>query len=835
MAQKGKKMASYKDFYNTALLYYTLGSFLIAIQTSIPSIKTRKTHPGCVRSFTGYPFEGTGDLSSLNYVACVAYDIRESGEPWNVLKGKKPDVIVTKLKGTIDAVLLELPDVKRKMDEKVEYLLMGEETEIPEEHDISKWTQFLPPLVPFKITHLDNVSNEFKKSLLSDLRSGSENQRTKLLVLDTKIIHFSLAIQEKIQAVVKKNKLILHNSNNIPYLENACCESKEGETTIAYFIKNSPEIKEYNETVTRLTNLLEDIMSYSKGGLFFSNINTKNNYPSLSNVFDEKTIYLAFIYFCKFKSLMPIPEDLLPICTNKPSDLLINPSDSIERIIQKLKDDGLNYNNDQFLRLLQLIGRKNIININFDTPIISPISRLSGLLEAVDDENDEVVERSLRNLLINSLDTFEIASYETSKETKALTNFLIKGIETMKEELVEFIEKNYGTNVPKSSVKKVTRFISTMSTWSSDTSTRNENLKISDDNMYSIIQFYKTFIDNFVVLFPNIILNKVDHDDILIPNYYGFSSSHVKKLKKYINDYYNKLNKFYNIPILLNILTTIQKTSKNLVRLSKETPAFSIVKNGEKNLIPIFDEKTSKFLYEYYLLRVLINYIELSDEEDMVVKEIIKDTEITELYSIDYLEETNTKVDLTMDTRNDTNRSLLKGSKKELRQYVAQLIITFLEIMDNHKETVDTSYEEIQDRVFKLREREKDMVTDRLKNLTDEQRDADTILKINKLNQYSKGLQKGLTIYDKDFYDDERNLRDELEYAEKQIRKKNKNVTDDNIDLLMDDYFEEQQLDNEINDEAYDIEYLNDDFMDGNFDGTGAPEEEYDDYSNYDS
>jgi hypothetical protein len=53
-AEKGKKSISYTDFYNTALLYYTLGTFLIAVQTSIPSVKTRKTHPGCIRSFSGY-------------------------------------------------------------------------------------------------------------------------------------------------------------------------------------------------------------------------------------------------------------------------------------------------------------------------------------------------------------------------------------------------------------------------------------------------------------------------------------------------------------------------------------------------------------------------------------------------------------------------------------------------------------------------------------------------------------------------------------------------------------------------------------------------------------
>lgn len=105
---------SYRDFFNTAILYYTFGMFLIAIQTSIPSVKTRKTHPGCIRSFNGYPFEGAGDLTSLTYLTCIVYDIRESGEPWNVLKEKKQEVIMNRIKISIDDVLLNNNDVKEK-------------------------------------------------------------------------------------------------------------------------------------------------------------------------------------------------------------------------------------------------------------------------------------------------------------------------------------------------------------------------------------------------------------------------------------------------------------------------------------------------------------------------------------------------------------------------------------------------------------------------------------------------------------------------------------------------------------------------------------------------
>ena len=817
MAEKGKKIMSYKDFYNTAILYYTLGSFLIAVQTSIPSVKTRKTHPGCIRSFTGYPFEGQGDLSSLTYLGCVAYDIRESGEPWNVLKGKKIEVINNKIKASIDDVLLAHPEVKRKFEEKTVYLLTNTSTEIPEEHDIAKWSQFLPPLVKFTIRHLVNISPEFKKSLMSDLRSGSVNQREKLLVVNSKIIQFSFALIERIQEIVKKNQLLLHTANNEPYLENSCCETKEGETTISYFSNKDPRITEYNQIVTNLSNIIDDIISYSKGGLFYSDINTKNVYPSIINEYNEKTIYLAFIYFCKFKSLMPIPEDLLPLCTDKPEPGLINPNDSLDRMIQKLKEDGRNYKNEQFMRLLQIIGRHNIVNIDLNTPEISSITRLTKTLESIDDENDEVVEKSLRDLISNSLDTFDIATENYTQEVKDLNNFLIRNIASMKEEIIEFVQKNTGPNISNSSVKKMTKTIENLSNWIADNSFRNEDIKISDDKLYNIVNFYKDYISNFVKVFPNIILNKVNYDDVHIPNYYGFSKNHSNKLKGYIGGYYEKLKTFYGNPTLLNILTTVQKSSRNLIRIANVTPKFSSIKLGEEKIIkPIFDERTSRFLFEYYLLRVLLNYIELSDEEDMVVTEIRKETEVSDIFAVEYLEETETRVDLAMTSRSQTDITLLTGNKKELRQKTAELLIAFIDILHNQKDTIDISYEEIQDRVFKLREREKDMVTDRLKNMTDELRDADTILKINKLGMYSAGMQKGLTMYDDDYYDKEEELRENMRKAEKKIRKSNEDATDENIDVLVDEYMEQQEVDNEIDNEAYDMRDITEDYTDGN-------------------
>jgi hypothetical protein len=816
MAEKNKKIMSYKDFYNNALMYYTMGAFLIAVQTAIPSVRTRKTHPGCIRSFSGFPFEGSGDNTALNYVACVAYDIRSSSDPWYVLKGKKQDVVMNKIKLSITGVLLNIAEVKRKIDDKTEYLLTGDNDEIPEEHNLLAWTHFLPPLTPFKIDKLSNISNEFKSALMSDLKSGANSQRDKILVVLSKITLFSLAIQERIQEVVKKQDLLLNKGSNEPYLENSCCSSNDKESTIQYFMNKNKDIQEYNQIVQNLTNILSDITAITKSAMFYSNINTKNVYPSISNTFSEKTIYLTFIYFCKFKSLMPIPENLLPLCANKPDVLLINESDTIDEIIRKLKHDGRDYNYETFLRLLQLISRENIININIQENVISPIIKLSATLQTFDAENDDIIDSSLRNLMTNVLDTYDIATVEVTKETKDLNNYLIKQTELMKVDIVDFIRKNKGVSITASLLTKTARTINQLSVWS------------SQEHHYTIINFYKTFIHDLVSLFPNIVLNKVQYKNTLIPSYVGVSAHHSLKIQRIISEYYKNLQRFYGTPAIIKVLHTIQSLCANIVKLSDVTSSFSTIHNKDKTIHPIFDERTSLFLFEYLLLKVLITYIDLTDDDNMIVREIAHRTTGDELFTEEFLEDNESKVDF-MNVETIVDTQLLSGNKKSLRQQIAYLLSTFIELMDSQKNIIDVSYGNIMDNVLKLREREKDIITDRLQLLSDEERDADTILKINKLGVWSKGLQKGLTQYVKETYDEERELRDDMDKLERKLRATNKNVTDNNIDEYVADYMEQQEVDNDIDREENNMNNFTDDYRDGNFDGDEV--DNYDDYN----
>jgi archaellum biogenesis ATPase FlaH len=434
---------------------------LIAIQTSVPSIKTKKTFPGCARSFMGYPIEGAGDETALKYISCIAYNIRTAIEPWNVLQRKKSDFIQSKIKDAIDKNLWLLPDVTRKVEEKLAYLLTNKDNEIPIEHDIQQWKQFLPPLAPIKIKNLENITPQFKSKLMNSIKNGSTSQREELLIVDSKIIFFSLSIQEKIQEIISKKKLLLSTANNILFMENACCNENDEYSTIEYFIKENGEILLYNNIVGELENILEDIKYVTEPAFMLSRENTKMKYPSLaSDIFDEETIYRSFIVYCHFTSLIPIGEDLIALCNNKPEMTLKGLT--IEEQINKLKRDNRIYTNDSLLRLLQVVNRHNIVSVELDKPQITSIQRLRNLIENLDDKPSENINinKKLLSLIEPTLDTFDIAITQDTDEMKNLKNYLVKANDFMKDKILNFIKKN--SNLKKNTLKQVSTMLNNL-------------------------------------------------------------------------------------------------------------------------------------------------------------------------------------------------------------------------------------------------------------------------------------------------------------------------------------------------------------------------------------
>lgn len=825
--KKGKSIPSFDVFYNTHLLYCSLGMLLIAIQTAIPSIKTRKTYPNCARSFKGFPFDDSSDLRAVEYISCVVYKIKKSStNPWLVLRKVKQTTIRDEIKDYTSDFLLSLPDVIRKFQEKVEHLLIDQSETVPDEYNVHNWSGFLPPLSKIEIKSLSNVSNEFKNNLMEDFKSGSRKQTEKLLVIGSKIILFSLALQEKIQVIVSKKESILFNSYNEPYLENSCCYGKKDENTIQYFMNEDPTIQQCNDTVIKLTKMMADITAISKASMVISNINTKNIYPPVTQVFDERTIYLAFIHYCKFKSNVPTPPELLMLCKEKPE---INMNDSLGELIRKLKENGYKYNDEQFLTLLQLQANENRVSVQIDNSNHSSVYRLTTLLESLNAGDEVNIDPTLKSLIYDVIDTYDVVSDKMSNESKALDTFLNKNISEMKSQLIKFIKDYYGEKMDNKTAARMTRFVQTMADWSTDKSMRNDNKKISNESIYNNLNFFRTFVSMFSNVFPNIILNKVDYLDTAIPSYWNLSTIHVGKLRQKIMEYYSGLKVFYDSVALTKLLYKVQDMCKVWTQFADVTPCFSTTKDDEgKDNYPILNERIGKQLFEYYLLSTLMNYVKMSDDTNMIMVKPVTKADADELLTTEFVEDEETRANLDDSVEDDTDMFIQKGNLKELKRSTAHLLFSFLSIMDNHKDAIDISYEDILDKVFKLKEKEKHMIMDRLVAMSDDEKEVDRVLKINKLEAWGKGLEKSYTVFDRDAYDRNFEFTETMDKLERNLRKKNREVDDDNIDLFLGDFVAEAAAAEEIDRDVYDMGRQTDDYDNGDPEGY-----EVDDFDSY--
>ena len=131
-----KKLPPYEEVYNNALVKYTLCYLLIAIQTMTPSVKTKKTFPGCVRSFVGYPFYNQTDMSSLQYISCIAAKLRSKYEPWNAIYKEKEEKIFKSLQSIMEKIVPQ-QEVQDKFQEKQNYLaIYKDRNAIPEDYSL---------------------------------------------------------------------------------------------------------------------------------------------------------------------------------------------------------------------------------------------------------------------------------------------------------------------------------------------------------------------------------------------------------------------------------------------------------------------------------------------------------------------------------------------------------------------------------------------------------------------------------------------------------------------------------------------------------------------------
>jgi len=755
---KVKAMPSYEETYNSSLLLLTLVFIVYTIQISIPSLQTKKTFPGCIKSFKGYPLDGEQDKTSIAYIACIANKLKSSIEPWNSILKMSETTIMKKMEALIDKYIVSNKELVSHLNKKRTYILSSEVThdEIPEYLSISNWHTFNPPLTDIKITsdNLEPLDDTYKTTLYETFSRGSKNNIKE--TIESKAIYSSYYIIEKIQNVVKKNTPLLKNSNDNPFLENACCNSSKN--TIEYFMSQDNDIARYSKYVNICNSILRSIDLLTYAPQLYDPENTKLHKITNEISFSEELVYKAFIYFCNFNNQIPLDDELKGICLDKP--LNFDNNKPIKEIISSLKSEGKIYNFSSFIELIHIISKRNLINIKTDYPILNNIEIMRILIEAYKQNSFYNLDDDLINALDVLLDNYSVLATE-NLELRNFKNFLGKSNVLIKQNILQIISRQSIISKP-----DFLKF------------SQNLDIKIDVDN----IKFYQSYIINFLHIFPAIIAKK-NVNYAAIPKHWKLSDIHNKDIFNIIQKYYNNINNFNARPELVIALKIVSQRCNILVELMT---AFlydkSLLRNNTSSSTPkitsIFDNETVSMFYNYIFNNLINELVNISDDPEFILE--MQSMEIN-----DY-------------------------SKDVFLKNCVSYVLEYINLMSNHNTLINSGYKKVKDKINMAKEKEKDIITDFLKNLTDEEREIENILKNNKLEKWNKGLQKGLTQYVKENYDEEREALEKQALKERKLQQNN-NVTAMNRELYNLDNDENEARDEAIDKEEYSMSNIPDD------------------------
>ena len=161
----------------------------------------------------------------------------------------------------------------------------------------------MPLIKSTTVKSVKNIAANFKETLMKLFIAGDKEQFEKYNALRSKIIYYTLHIQDEVQKVVSKNTALLMNNVKEPFLENSCCDDNNS-NTYKYFVDNEKSIDTYNNHIMNIHNILQDIHTLTKATVLFSPEDTKFYYPSVPSVYSEEIIFNTCLLYTS-----PSPRD----------------------------------------------------------------------------------------------------------------------------------------------------------------------------------------------------------------------------------------------------------------------------------------------------------------------------------------------------------------------------------------------------------------------------------------------------------------------------------------------------------------------------------------------
>lgn len=813
--KKGKKVKPYEKKHDEVLLKSVSAAYVIGVQSCVPNIVSDITFSICIKSFSGFPLNGNSDISFLNYFNCMLIHLRRGKDrPWSSLpkanRGNfqtKIDELNESLKKFMQEKILTYDYVEEKLQQKRLWNMENNEEEfIPDAFDVTNWSEYLPSLIDVKVNDLQKIGDGFFDLITNDINEGNPEQFLKLWSVYGNIVKSSYSIVESVQKAINDEPLILNTMSNIPFLENACCI--EGDpSTYYYFTNKENSIIKFNDRVREASFIYNTYQNLLKPSLFNIDKDTKSVFQKISSDFNENVVYLSFIKYGKFNTGVVLDEELQRLVIKNKSEF--KNIDSLERKIDIMKSEGLNYSQDSLKMLINYISKKNIIPINLDPTIVTEKFMLEQVSEYL--SSKEIIylqHQEIITMLSNIVDRFNI-NYEMKEDELSFIDRFNSRIKSWNSEMSvlitekmlehgelkrnhkDLIIKYSSDKSNKKTQKRSERFILNWKEIGEEI-----NMYKDDETGYITFNMLKNLSIDIINIFPNIILNKVNKEK-KVPSHWKLSQRHVKDIEKIMTREYEYFTKYYGNKKLNAVLNFVLENNKDLMMLIQTIPFYAKI-ISEKKIGSIFDGEMIKNLGLYIFLSALMLFINSFDHELSFEQE-----------------EPNTNLGELTAKEESIDRSILRGQQEELEKITCNLLSNILKLTESYKKLLNITPEEVTKNVLKSKEKEKAKITVRLRDLADEERKVENIMKNHSLGDWSVGQTRAIYEYDEDQYDKEREelertalmelkrgVRDEVTEFSSEIYGLTM-IDSDNLD-----YMEEEAMKQRIEGQVYNLEAI---------------------------
>ena len=817
----------YSTYFNQLLIIIVSCATFAAMQTLIPSFKTKKTFPGCVKSFAGFPLDANiENISGLRYVACVLdKSKRASALPWSAIEPLNLENLLKRMKTVMQNYMYVRADVQKLYDLKRDYLVNYPDTDVPNEVAIQRWVHFMPPVVPFSIeaNSVTGISEEYEKEFFQAILHGSAEQFKTLGIIKGKLLKHGYLIYDIINRIVHKKQLLLLGSGGAAFLENACCNEDGSKTNpMSYFQQERPDLTQVLQKARKMEKVLDRVKNLTKAPTFFDPKSSRIVGAAIPDTIISRTIYETYIHFCNFDNDAAIPGDLIPLAATKPE---YNRFASLDEKIAFLKKHSKNYGIEDFHAIMRVVNRRNIVQKKPDKDIAA-LGGLKDMLNYFDDKKSNLVEERLRQLIRQTLEEYDpkVAVHEERANTRKLNRYLQRANEGMQEVIVAFLDTHANLNL--GNLDKVSTFLEDVSLWKSG------NLSTSVKEMHNMIY-------NLSKVYPNKTLAGKFQSDV--PKHWAFSVAHRKYLEDSAKEFYAEIEALKDTDpksTFSKYLTTAVANLTDLVLFVEQIPVFApLVRDGVKYW-SLYSDETVHLLYQYGVLSAIHEYVVLANDRRFVEMraEEIKQNRRKKGSSLesDVFEDLEETEDYGVTSR-IRQVHIVETDAVELKKVAAKWLSAVLNRERTTKTAFNRDYKEIIDGTMSLKYKDKKDITDYLAKLSRDERRVEQTLRSHKIGRWNVGMQKGLYQYEKGVYDKEiaqwhtdDGATDAIQTALAQLN----DVTEENAGG--EDVDDLERMEREQQSAEYDRgdgwENLNEDYTDGIFYEEDAERGDYDEY-----